>query len=275
MSKRKIRVVEDLPRKDILSLYDRVLPLLYNNPSNLNPLKEFIEALRVFISFDNYHFIMDDQPPQSERDKLWWTVRVSTKKIPGDKPLSMNLLSDVEQDDVFEKQIAKECRSIVLNAQKKFPGKYPHYCDIVSDGNFRIAFGFFRFGDDAHDKEFTVADKKIIKNLSTHIFTILRTVLLHLRELPSIDYYATFMKMCSSIAKRYDLSQHETLFLPEILFGFSNEEIAKRNFVSVPTVKTHIRHIFKKTGSKNRVDFISKFFTSPYKMGVNDIHPTG
>jgi hypothetical protein len=80
MSKKKNIRAEDITEKDILSIYDRVLPLLYDNPLNLDPLNEFIESLRTFISFDNYHFVMDDPDQQPELGQLLWTVQVYTKK---------------------------------------------------------------------------------------------------------------------------------------------------------------------------------------------------
>jgi DNA-binding CsgD family transcriptional regulator len=170
--------------------------------------------------------------------------------------------------NTFEAQIKQGYRTVMSNAEKKNIGKYSDYYEVISGGNPRIAFGFFRRENNSGRKKFSGEEKEIIDTISLHIFTLLRTVLRYLRESPSIDYYATFMKICASLARRYNLSGREAILLPEILFGMSNGQIAKKHFVSLATIKTHLRHIFKKTGTKNRVDFISKFFTSPDAVTV-------
>ena len=52
------------------------------------------------------------------------------------------------------------------------------------------------------------------------------------------------------------LTQREILILKEVAHGLSNQEIADKLFISVPTVKTHIGHILAKTGSRDRVQAV-------------------
>lgn len=52
------------------------------------------------------------------------------------------------------------------------------------------------------------------------------------------------------------LTQREILILKEVARGLSNQEIADKLFISVPTVKTHIGHILAKTGSRDRVQAV-------------------
>lgn len=49
------------------------------------------------------------------------------------------------------------------------------------------------------------------------------------------------------------LTPRETEVLRLIALGYSNEEIVAREFVSMATVKTHVRHILLKTASRDRV----------------------
>lgn len=49
------------------------------------------------------------------------------------------------------------------------------------------------------------------------------------------------------------LTPRELEVLRLIALGYSNEEIAAAEFVSMATVKTHVRHILLKTGSRDRV----------------------
>ena len=48
--------------------------------------------------------------------------------------------------------------------------------------------------------------------------------------------------------------EHEVLRL--IALGLSNEEIAVAEYVSMATVKTHVRHILMKTNSRDRVQAV-------------------
>jgi len=54
-----------------------------------------------------------------------------------------------------------------------------------------------------------------------------------------------------------DLTERERDVLRLIAAGRSNREIAKALFVSEATVKTHINHIFAKTGSRDRAQAIA------------------
>lgn len=57
------------------------------------------------------------------------------------------------------------------------------------------------------------------------------------------------------LAARFALTRAESDVLEVLARGASNEEIAKGLHVSVPTVKTHVAHLFRKLGvsSRNRV----------------------
>lgn len=56
----------------------------------------------------------------------------------------------------------------------------------------------------------------------------------------------------------YGLSKREVEVLRHITNGFSNDEIAKKMFVSNNTVKTHIKNIYSKLDVKNRIQAIKK-----------------
>ena len=52
--------------------------------------------------------------------------------------------------------------------------------------------------------------------------------------------------------QQYDLSPRESEIVRLMLEGRTNTEIAKALFISLSTVKTHVSHIFQKTGTKTR-----------------------
>jgi DNA-binding NarL/FixJ family response regulator len=57
---------------------------------------------------------------------------------------------------------------------------------------------------------------------------------------------------------RSSLTQREFEVLELLTQGMSNNEIAKRLFISLSTVKVHVHHILKKTGARTRLDAAMK-----------------
>lgn len=59
-------------------------------------------------------------------------------------------------------------------------------------------------------------------------------------------------------ATNHDFTKRELDILKELTTGDTNAEIAKRLFISVPTVKSHIGHLMEKTGFKTRTELVSE-----------------
>lgn len=57
------------------------------------------------------------------------------------------------------------------------------------------------------------------------------------------------------VAQEFKLSRRERQLAELVLEGRSAQEISKRLVISVPTVKTHIRSILRKSGAKTRLQF--------------------
>lgn len=58
---------------------------------------------------------------------------------------------------------------------------------------------------------------------------------------------------------KYKISKREQDILEQIINGYSNKEIGEILFISVPTVKSHILNIYKKTNSSTRGQLNSLF----------------
>lgn len=56
----------------------------------------------------------------------------------------------------------------------------------------------------------------------------------------------------------HDFTERELDVLKELATGDTNTEIAKRLFISVATVKSHIQHLMEKTGFKTRTELVSE-----------------
>ncbi len=68
--------------------------------------------------------------------------------------------------------------------------------------------------------------------------------------------------------QKFNISAREQEILHLILRGRSNKDIEDELFIAMPTVKSHIYSIFRKTGVKNRLELINLFqrTTGPGKM---------
>ena len=56
----------------------------------------------------------------------------------------------------------------------------------------------------------------------------------------------------------HEFTERELDILKELTTGDTNSEIAKRLYISVPTVKSHIQHLMEKTGFKTRTELVSE-----------------
>ena len=66
---------------------------------------------------------------------------------------------------------------------------------------------------------------------------------------PQIEHWAR------QVSKRTgSLTAREAEVLELVASGGSNREIARRLFISEPTVKVHLRHIYEKLGVRNRAE---------------------
>lgn len=69
----------------------------------------------------------------------------------------------------------------------------------------------------------------------------------------------------------HDLTPREAEVLAHIAAGLSNAEIAAALFVSEATVKTHVNHIFAKTGLRDRAQLVGYAF----RHGLSESQPWG
>jgi DNA-binding CsgD family transcriptional regulator len=258
MPKKKIIHVQDVTERDIISLYEETLPLL-DNPSKNNAGKKLSDHLKKFVTFDIRFYAMDDP---KEKTRLVDSVILD---LSGVNSIFMSPSKGADPKISFEKKIEliyKEMIKMRENLYPKKPKQY-HYHKIISNTEPKIVLGLIRHKNTAQDNSFSKKDIETLDMLSPHIFLLYRIIINEAIRSPSLQYLTVLGNICSEIAKNYELSGTECKLIPEILYGLTNEEIAKKIFISIDTVKSHMKHIFKKTGTKNRIDFISKFFTSP------------
>ena len=75
---------------------------------------------------------------------------------------------------------------------------------------------------------------------------------------------AMFRHQSAATKKEFiQLSERETEILGWLVKGKSYNAIAETCFVSIDTVKTHVKHIYEKLHVQNRTEAINKVFGNP------------
>jgi DNA-binding CsgD family transcriptional regulator len=258
----KSRQKKTLDDTAILSLYQSVLPFLYFNPNKVHITSEVNKWLLDYIHYDFYHSMMDEAIDNDSRQNLTmtfmqWGNKSDTELVPS---ISFQP-ADAKNLDPFEQAVKASYAEAMTGAKKRWPDvKEYYYYPIRSNDAPRIEIGFFRHGP---ENPFTEEERELLEELTPHLLLLFRCDLNKRTESQAFHYFDGFAKLASRLAEQFKLSSSEMRLIPDLLFGYSNEAIAERQFISVPTVKSHINHILKKTGTKNRHDLIGKFFTSP------------
>jgi len=103
------------------------------------------------------------------------------------------------------------------------------------------------------------ADGYILKNIDVE--ELIKLIKGIQREEPMISPYLVNLAVESQTGKEKvhnginaDLTQREREVLRNITHGKTNKDIANELFISLETVKSHTKNIFRKTGAKNRVE---------------------
>jgi DNA-binding NarL/FixJ family response regulator len=73
----------------------------------------------------------------------------------------------------------------------------------------------------------------------------------------TIDHYY-HQEFIQSVSENFDLTKKEQAVMHHLLHGYSNKQIASQMFISLNTVKTHIKNIMMKTDCHSRHAFINK-----------------
>lgn len=98
-----------------------------------------------------------------------------------------------------------------------------------------------------------------IKNMRTE----LRNFLLEVEDLKLAiaDKKEWENNKINELLKKYDITDREADVLHMISHGYSNTEIAEKLFISINTVKYHVKNLYLKLDAKNRVEIINRFST--------------
>jgi len=247
-----------------IRLYQNVLPLLYYNPENIRLSSRLNDELLRYFHYDFYHYNVLDPSGYPDPKGITYYQQWSERGHPNAfSDIRSSSLDDGEDlDAAFDRGREMSYEAMIREQKEKRPNmKEFHYHELVSRDIPKAMIAFFRA-----DKPFLQTELDILKELEPHLMLVVRLMTAASLRTTEYQHFKSYMQITSKISNKYHLSDMEYTIASDILLGHTNEQIAERNFISVSTVKTHVQHIFKKTDAKNRVDFISKFFTSPERV---------
>ena len=94
-----------------------------------------------------------------------------------------------------------------------------------------------------------------------HMHAELRNFLLEVEELKLAiaDKNEWVNNKVNDLLKKYDITDREADILHLISHGYNNSEIAEKLFISINTVKYHIKNLYLKLDAKNRIEIINRF----------------
>lgn len=257
----------EIAEKEILSIYRSILPLLTDNPRNLDLAVQVERSVRALIPFDFFHYVMDSSSLPGESGKIE-TSMIQWHGIDDNATVSLHANFEADSERAFEIEVIRSKGKVVALTNAQFPDRIHeyHYHEISFEDHPRIVVGFFRFKDAKGNNDFTASEVQKLESLAPDVLLLFRTVLNLATRSDAFRYFDRFSAICSRIVREHQLSDAEVRLLPDLLFGYSTESIAERQFISVATVKSHINRILRKTDTKSRLDFIRKFFTSPDRV---------
>ncbi len=178
----------------------------------------------------------------------------------------LNVLYETREKDEKIKQLAVEKEK----ARKKSEANYKILIlvSIISLLIIGLLLTILHFRNKATDIKLEAKNKEIKQYLE-------QLQLLKLKELSSTPKEETQAEkgifsdehairnsniFCRQFVDEYDLTQREYDVLKLICEGLSNEEIAKKLYISKNTVKTHIRNIYEKLNVTNRREIFKKLY---------------
>lgn len=166
-------------------------------------------------------------------------------------------------DDVVEKMLPTKLITVrssdVFNLNERKKTEYfndyirPVQTHFSLDANFRwdktsteTNFGSLNLFRSKNCPDFTDKELEICKILQPHI------------ETKAYQYIFSFVNSLEDICDKFSFTRSEDEIAHLILKGYTNEQIANEQFITVSTVKKHVASILKKSRSDSRIEFICK-----------------
>jgi DNA-binding CsgD family transcriptional regulator len=252
-----------ITKQDILSLYEVIVPLVTRNPKSFNLPDLVDEFVHRFVPHNFFGYYMESHSIGERQIDFDFNTIGGLKRSTKSSMMTVIPRPTGQSQHSFAKMVEEHFEEVIAGANKRYgeEQRYDRY-RMTSNIRPRLVVEFYRVVR-AGKGRFSRSDKLLLRQTEPHVVSLLRLIQMTSNLPVKARYFDAMAELASHVADTYRLSPAEIKLIPDLLFGRNNHEIAGKHFISVATVRTHIRHILQKTQTKNRMDFIGRFFASP------------
>lgn len=144
----------------------------------------------------------------------------------------------------------------VLRPQKA--RQHVYYLEFLKPLNYRYNADMFFRRDGKIVAVIAMLRSESLGDFTEAELTLLRKVQPFLEYTLNTVYLPERVSERSTIQQKYDLTDRELDVVEFVVAGSSNKVIARELALSVATVKTHLNHIFQKSGVVSRTELLSQ-----------------
>ena len=125
---------------------------------------------------------------------------------------------------------------------------------VYDNGNRNI--GDFRVWRSRQRDNFDRRELEILDMIAPHFKNAMRNILFAKHRIPSLELDEIRKALCDG----YGLTRRELDVAAAVLEGFPDKKISDTLHISMPTLRSHVQHVFDKLDVNSRTEFCSKVF---------------
>lgn len=225
------------------SLHKHYVYVLYyldkKNVEKANVYNEIIGKNRFAIEIEGYYF-----ENKIAIAKLTNNVKDFQRYTDSLKITYEKRLEELERKDVYTAEKVISSENLLTSAQKK-TGRLQLYIAIILLVIILVAV-------------FVNINFKKKKNVYEKMLVDLKNQIQHLADYKTESNLDSLESKVIIEAQKFDLTERETDVLLHLAKGLNNQQIADQLFISVNTIKYHIRNIYEKMDVKKRSEITSR-----------------
>lgn len=125
---------------------------------------------------------------------------------------------------------------------------------VYDNGNRNI--GDFRIWRSRKRENFNRRELQILDMIAPHFRNAMRNILFAKHQVPTLD----LEEIRRQLSDQFSLTPRELEVARAVLEGGSDKSICRTLHISLPTLRSHIQHLFDKLSVNSRTEFCSKVF---------------
>ena len=125
---------------------------------------------------------------------------------------------------------------------------------VYDNGNRNI--GDFRVWRSRKRENFDRRELEILDMIAPHFRNAMRNILFAKHRIPALELDEIRKSLCDA----YSLTRRELDVATAILEGLPDRKISETLHISMPTLRSHVQHVFGKLDVNSRTEFCSKVF---------------